>query len=339
MSIEIVPFTDDHLENAASMVAARYQAERNLKPSLPVRFGDSASVLPLLRKLAQSGPGIAGIRDGEFAGFLLASLALLRGIRTAYSPDFGHAAHAACSRDIYRSMYASLSRGWLAHGCFSHAITFFASEREAIDTWFSLGFGLIVIDALRDVSPPEGRIAAVEIRAATPEDVDLIMTLELPLRRHLAAAPVFLPLIMEKGRESRERWLSDPAKRLWLASQDGAVTAYMSLEPSRSEVMPISNEATVAITGAYTREGLRGRGIGTALLSRALDWARSAGYQHCSVDFESANIPGSRFWLRKGFRPVCYSLCRRIDSRLAWANEDRPEGDLVRAYEGQVGVG
>ena len=339
MSVEVVPFTDDHLEDAASVVAVRYRAERSLDPSLPARFGDSDSILPLLRKLADGGPGVAAMRDGGFAGYLLGSLILLRGVRSAYSPDFGHAAEKSGLRDVYRSMYASLSRVWLAHGCFSHAVTLFAHEREAIDAWFSLGFGLIVIDALRDVSPVEGATATVEIRPATPKDVDLIMTLELPLNRHLAAAPVFLPLIIDGGRASRERWLSDATKRLWLASKDGDVVAYISLEPSRSEVMPISDEATVAITGAYTKEGVRGCAIGTALLSRALDWARSAGYQHCSVDFESANIPGSRFWLRKGFRPVCYSICRSVDSRLAWANEERPEGDLIRAYEGRVGVG
>ena len=34
----------------------------------------------------------------------------------------------------------------------------------------------------------------------------------------------------------------------------------------------------------------------------------------CSVDFESANLPGSKFWLRH-FEPVAYSIIRHIDPR------------------------
>ena len=339
MSLEIVPFREDHLEDAAGMVAARYRAQRALDRSLPVTFEDPDALVPLLRKPMKSGPGITAFRDGRFAGFLLAYLSLFREIRSAYSPDFGHAADSADGRDIYREMYACLSRRWLAHGCFEHAITLFAHEREAMDAWFSLGFGLHVIDALRGVGSVEGAMAKVEIRRATPEDVDVLMPLEVALRRHLASAPIFIPLIIEEGREHRARWLSDAAKALWLAFQGGDAVAYMCLEPSQSQVMPISDRATVAITGAFTKEEARGGGIGTALLDHALHWARSAGYKHCSVDFESANIPGSRFWLAKGFQPVCRSLIRRVDDRLAWAHEGRDDADLLRAYEGRTGVG
>ena len=339
MAIEVVPFTDDHLEEAARMVAARYQAERSLEQSLPVRFESPEAIMPLMHKVTERGPGVAAIRDGGLVGFLLTHLSLFREARSAYTPDCGHAAEAVGRRDIYRSMYASLSRVWLAHGCFDHGITLLAHEREALDAWFSLGFGLTVIDVLRDVRPVRGPAAAIDIRRATPKDVDLVATLEIALRRYLAMAPIFIPLVVDEGRASRQRWLSDPGKSLWLAFRADEPVAYVCLEPSRCEVMPIADEGTVAITGAFTKERLRGRGIGTALLNRALEWASSAGYQHCSVDFESANIPGSRFWLGRGFQPVCYSLTRRVDDRLAWANEDRGHADLIRAYEGRIGVG
>jgi GNAT superfamily N-acetyltransferase len=339
MATAIAPFGDEHLERAASLVAARYRAERRHIPALPAAYEDPDAIGPRLRELAQSAPGVVAIREGQLAGFLLAYLALPRGVRTAYVPDFGHGADAVGGREIYRTMYASLSHKWLAHGCFSHCITFLAHEREAIEAWFSLGFGLIVIDALRDLDPGPGPSADAEIRRATAADVDLLTPLMLDLGRHLAASPIFIPLIVEDGRKDLERWLSDPARALWLAFQDGDVVAFMRLEPSRCEVMPTSADTTVAITGAFTVEKVRSRGIGTALLDHALDWARSAGYAHCSVDFESANIPGSRFWLGKGFQPVCHSLARRVDERLAWAHERRDDGDLVRAYEGRTGVG
>lgn len=345
MSLEInemttVPFSDDYLEQAASMVSARYREERDVTQFPPAKFEDPDAILPQLSGLAGGAPGVAAIRDGRFAGFLLAFLSPFRGVRTAYSPDFGHAADSVGRRDIYRMMYADLSRRWLAHACFGHCVTLFAHEREAIDAWFSLGFGLTVIDALRDLSPTGRPAAEVEIRRATAEDMHLITPLMLALRRHLAAPPIFIPLIIEQGKGDLERWLSDPANALWLALQGGDTVAFIRLEPSRGEVMPISDETTVAVTGAFTKEQVRGQGVGTALLDHALDWARLAGYEHCSVDFESANIPSSWFWLGKGFRPVCYSLARRVDERLlAWAHAGRDDEDLLRAYEGRTGVG
>jgi GNAT superfamily N-acetyltransferase len=123
-----------------------------------------------------------------------------------------------------------------------------------------------------------------------------------------------------------------------MASKDGEVVAYLQFEPSEQLVLPTSARSIVAITGAFTREELRGTGIGTALLQTGLQWARSAGYTHCSVDFESANLPGCAFWLRH-FEPVTHSLMRRVDARLAWANAERGDSDLGRAFEGASWIG
>jgi GNAT superfamily N-acetyltransferase len=66
------------------------------------------------------------------------------------------------------------------------------------------------------------------------------------------------------------------------------------------------------IQGAYTKEHLRGKGIGSALLKQALKWARSQGYGRCAVDFEAENVLACAFWLRY-FEPTCFSLVRHIN--------------------------
>ena len=73
---------------------------------------------------------------------------------------------------------------------------------------------------------------------------------------------------------------------------------------------------TASILGAFTEPRVRGTGIGTALLDRALAWARASGHKRCAVDFEPQNISGTRFLLSH-FQPVCYSLVRRVDERTA----------------------
>jgi GNAT superfamily N-acetyltransferase len=318
MSLEIVPLRDKHLEDAAALVTARYRALRGHAPPLPSRYEDVSSILTPLRDLAGQAPGVVAMRDGRLAGFLLGMvLAEFRGKRAVYSPEWANAVEGEDGREIYREMYARLSAGWVADGCFTHVITLLAHDREAIDAWHWLGFGLTAVDAMRDLTPAQGAIAKFEIRRAGLEDIEEAITLDQALHGHLAAAPVFL--MDEHGSEFYEQWLANSANVLWLAYRRGEVVAEMGLEPSNTEACYIiRDEKTISITSAFTKESERNKGIGTALLNHSLDWARSAGYERCAVDFEPQNIPAARFWLRH-FQPVCYSLIRHVDERAASA--------------------
>jgi len=157
------------------------------------------------------------------------------------------------------------------------------------------------------------------------------MALTLATRRHLTTTPAFRPLFDHEGAEYYKQQLLDSDIVWWLAYQGSEVIGVIRIMPSskRNFVMPVADESTCAITMAFTKENERNRGVGTVLLKHSLEWARSAGYKNCAVDFESANIPGSRFWLAN-FQPVCYSLVRRLDERIAWAHENRDKVDFRR---------
>ena len=329
MSYEIIPLRDEHLEAAAAVFTTGYQVQREHEPSLPSRYENATTMLPLLRDLTRQAPGVAAIRGGRLAGFLMGQvLSMFRGRRSVYTPEWAHAADVENRREIYRDMYARLSPRWVANGCFSHVITILAHDRPAIDAFFWLGSGLIAVDAMRDLGPVQGPMAQVEIRRAGLEDIELVMTLGEKLQRHMAAAPTFLAFTSKRERESHEQLLTDSTNALWLAYQGGEAVGYMRLGPSNpSAAYVIRDEKTASITGAFTKEHARNRGIGTALLKHSLDWARSVGYERCAVDFEPENIPSARFWL-KHFQPVCYSLIRNVDERVAWAHEGRNDGDI-----------
>jgi GNAT superfamily N-acetyltransferase len=76
----------------------------------------------------------------------------------------------------------------------------------------------------------------------------------------------------------------------------------------------VLSQSGVAITGAYVLPEFRGKGVAEALLDTLLAWAKAQGKTTCSVDFESSNGYAAGFWLRY-FKPVCYSLLRRVDPR------------------------
>jgi GNAT superfamily N-acetyltransferase len=322
MPLEIVLLRDEHLADAAALVTAGYRALREHVPSLPSRYEDASSILPQLRDLAAQAPGVVAMRDGRLAGFLLGMvLPEFRGKRSVYSPEWANIVNGEDGGETYREMYAHLSARWVADGCFLHVITLLAHDCEAIDAWHWLGFGLASVDAIRDLTPVQGTVANIEVRRAGLEDVEEAAMLDQALHRHLAAAPVFLLEEEEHGGGFREQWLADSANVLWLAYRGGEVVASMGLEPSNPEACYIiRDEKTISITSAFTRESERNKGIATALLNRSLNWARSAGYERCAVDFEPQNIPAARFWLRH-FQLICYSLIRQVDERVASAHE------------------
>ena len=181
--------------------------------------------------------------------------------------------------------------------------------------------------------------ADVEIRRAAAEDLDLLAPMVRDLWRHLSASPIYIPLLQSDRRSDDERWLAEEDHAIWIAFRSGRPVGHIRLEPSEQLVLPTSDDSIIACTGAYTAPDARGAGVGAALLAHAMEWARSQGYARVSVDFESANIPGSAFWLGSGFRPICTSLKRVVDERSAWANPTRSNEDLMRAYEGKVSIG
>ncbi len=324
MMLKTEALRQEHVEDSAALFAARYRAGREVVASLPRRYEEGNSVLPQLRNLGGRTPGVVAIQEGRLCGFLLGQvIPSWRGKRAIYCPEWAHAAEPESQHEIYRSMYAHLCHRWIANGCFTHLVTVLAHERGAIDACFWSGFGLAAVDAMRALDPLQGRVPRIEIRRAGGNDIDIVIRLTHELQRYLAAAPTCLALVEKRGRECFEQQLADPAHPTWLAYRNSEVTAVLGLQPANpSACHIIRDERTVSVCRPFTRAHVRGTGVGTALLDHALAWARSRGHQRCAVDFEPENVPGTRFWLRH-FQPICYTLARHVDERIAWANNKR----------------
>lgn len=312
---DIVPLQADHLPDAAALACWRYAALREAVPIVPPRYKDPQTLLPMLRDLSAGAPGVAAVHKGQLVGFLTGCLLpAFRGRQAAYSPEWASGAQEANPRCIYEAMYTVLATRWVAQGYRTHLVGMMAHERQLLEAWNWLGFGMLAADGIRDLSPLPRTEVAVEVRRAGPQDAAVCEMLEAALRRHLSSSPTYLPT--EEDGASCTTWLADPDHALWLAYQGSKAVAYLRIEQANEDACTlIQDPGTASITGAYTVPRARGLGVGAALLDRALLWAREQGYARCAVDFEPMNVLARRFWLQH-FQPVCYTLLRQIDDRV-----------------------
>ncbi len=331
--MQIVELAEKHWGDAAALVAARVRELRRAAPILPQQYEDGGTVLPLIADLAAQVPGVAAIEQGRLAGFLFAMvLPSFKSKRTAYSPVWANGVQAEDASRIYQELYAGLAPRWLANGCVVHALSVLAHDRAGLDGLYWLGFGLNNVDAVRDLTPlaPADlqHAADLSIRRATASNIVEIMRLGEGLRRHLAAAPIYLPYMDPDTAGEYRDWLVQPGNVQWLAYRGAMAVAEVRCEPTNDTAGAIAADpGTTFITSAYTMPAERNSGVASALLAQLLEHARAAGCERCVTDFESANLPGARFWMRH-FQPITFSVLRYVDERALYAHAERQAEDI-----------
>jgi len=94
--------------------------------------------------------------------------------------------------------------------------------------------------------------------------------------------------------------------RAWLAralqhETHVVLVARISDEPVGLIACNQKDNATGAIELAGVREGMRGRGVGTALVQAALDWFQRQGASRAEVTTQARNVPAQRLYQQMGF--------------------------------------
>jgi ribosomal protein S18 acetylase RimI-like enzyme len=314
--LEIQPFTDDHLDAAAALLAERHRAHRAKEPLLPEAVDVRAEVEGLLAREGAS--GAVALREGAVVGYLLGA----RRDDEIWGPNIWVEAsgHAVEEAEVVRDLYAAVAGDWVEQGRTRHYALVPAASGAAVDAWFRVGFGgqhahgIQEVRRQTEVKVPEG----FEIRGPSADEVEELIDIDLALPEHQARAPVFSTRPLPTREDSRKEWLEtfagDEEHILvgYLEGRPVACWAFVPLERSGEHTGLTRAENAAFLGFASTLPEARGSGIGVALTDAGFAWAAQQGYEVMVTDWRETNLLASRFWPARGFRRTFLRLYRSI---------------------------
>lgn len=321
--IEIKIFTHAQISDASALVLVCYNEERHHVPALP-----PMDCIPDLTQFADNGLGVAAFENEKMLGFLCFYSPWDNAFGTTYakgtfSPAHGHGvAHDLTAENrnkIYRQLYQAAAEKWVNNGIVSHCIALYAHDAAALKAFYTYGFGLRCMDAIRpmvkiDCLPCEG----YEYRELPPDGLRFLLELKNGLIAHLGNSPTFLryPPATEEQLEATHKRRNSRYFCTFYRSRPAAFLEFMD----RGENFACDAPDMKNICGAYCLPEHRSRGVYQNLINHAISVLRAEGSARLGVDFESFNPTAYGFWL-KYFTAYTHSVVRRIDERILEANE------------------
>ena len=320
--LELRPFADEYLDAAAALLAERHRRHRAAEPLLSPRYEDAAAARVEIEELwrTDGASGAVALASGDVAGYLLAAP---RDASWGANMWIEAAGHGVREAETVRDLYAFAAAAWVDGGRTAHYAIVPATDAALVDAWFRLGFGAqhahgIVQAATARVDAP--RSPAIEIRRATPTDVDAAVQLEHVLPEHQSGSPVFSlrPYTRASDDDVRAEWIEtieDERLGTYLAFRDGRVVGGIvgaPIELSSTHGGVARPDGACLLGWAATVPEERGGGVGLALTDAFFAWARACGYAVIAVDWRETNLLSSRFWPARGFRRTFLRLYRSI---------------------------
>jgi ribosomal protein S18 acetylase RimI-like enzyme len=318
--LEIRPFSEEHLDAAARLLARRHERHRAAEHLLPERFEDPAAAVEEVKAAwaAQRACGSIGFHEGRPVGFLVGS----RRDADVWGENIwvDYAGHGVETAEDVRDLYATAAGRWVEEGATNHYVLVPAFDDALVNSWFRLGFGQQQGHGVREVSAGTAvqLPAGLEIRKPTADDVDSLVRVDLALPKHHRTSPVFSTRPIPTEQESRDEWartLAGNEEEVLIGCLDGKPVAAWSLDDgTRSSYFKglARPEQSCYLGFAATLPEIRGSGVGVAMTDASFAWAAEAGYTSMGTDWRVTNLLASRFWPRRGFRVSFLRLYRHI---------------------------
>ena len=319
--IEVRPFRASYIKDAARLFSDAYEEARQVLPHIPMLSDVVVFAEEKLEKIAGN-PGFAAFDHRRLVGYMveLFTNENFMGRPTGFIIElFPCASIINNRRRIYQLLYKEMSLSWIDRGFHAHQFSFLATDNVLAHTFFRLGFGMTHFQLFRDLAVPTGRIPNVDIRYLDREES--IREIDKVHDAYYLNPPLFWIPHNYFGNGDRDaaeiekdRVLTGEIEII-AAFVDGRIAAYFKLRKGTAEIELLQHPSNGQIKGAYGYPRYRGRGIGKALLTETVRWAKRNNLERLYVEGESANIYGGNFWVSH-FHPAVYSVRRCVDDRI-----------------------
>lgn len=300
----------------------------SVNPLLPVLDANHEVRLQRRVERAFAYGGVAAWYGGSLRGFMIAGPSFeFRGLVASLVPEYGHALALGEEVDLLGMLYAASAERLVREGVHLHLIGHFAADLGTTSALFELGFGAVVREQLRDLSGVGADDGSRGTHRARLEHVDHVLQAEawrdvVALAAEHAAFYRESPVFVRKVADAQVALADLEAHRadgdqLFVYREGGEALGYLIIGPcaGRSEGRLLEGTSTAQIRSAFTVPAARRRGVGAALLQRAIAWARAAGFERLFVEHETAKLSGGAFWQRH-FAPYLLFSLRYVDRTL-----------------------
>jgi GNAT superfamily N-acetyltransferase len=312
---EIRVLTEDHLDAAGSLLAARHREHRAVEPLLSERFEDADAARGEVATLwaEEHASGAVALRDGQVAGFLLGTR---KNDETWGANIWVEAAgYAVDEPELVRDLYAFSAQRWVDEGRTRH-YALVPRLDDQVGAWFRLSFGAQQAHGLREV---DERAWPPGTRRAEARDIEALIEFSPLIFDHHVLAPVFSGVDSDDDEDEVRAMLvadiaNDELGEL-VYEKDGRVVACFEIVPAEKGSMHrgLAQPDRAALLGfAATLPDVRGSGAGLALTEAAFAWAHEQGYATMVTDWRETNLLSSRFWPARGFRRSFLRVYRSI---------------------------
>ena len=305
--MDIVAFTDEHIDGAAAVLAGRHAAHLAVEPLLPRRTDFREQV----EKAHEDATGAVALDDGEVVGYLLGPR---REDAIGEHVWIASAGHAVRDSEVVRDLYGVAAERWVQDGLTRHFV-YVPALRELVEPWLRLSFGISAAQAAMETRPARPVVTSgITVRSSTPEDTPVAAAYDRQLQLHLQESPSFGGLPAQTDQEVLDEWREgegDPQYTHFVAEQDGRIVGHLLLYRRPEGDLRVPSES-IDLANALTEAQARGSGAMVALTEHALGWAHEHGYRIMITDWRMTNLLASRFWPRRGFRETYLRLYRSI---------------------------
>jgi len=308
--LQIRPFSDDDLDDAASLLARRHADHREREPLLPREVDFRAQVEGEWR--AEGASGVFATRGGKPEAYLFGGLRPYGDFATWMV--VGIAGHAtAGDPEAVRDLYAAAAAEWAAAGYARHGVFVPSFDAPLIDAWFRLSFGASGALGMRKTAPETPFEADAIVRRGTSDDVVDAARLDREMNDSMIPSPSFSGMSPLQEDELLEEWRkdwNDERFEYFVAERKGRVVGHTLLF-RRPPDLRVPAES-IDLAQSVTEPDVRGSGVGRAMTEHVLAWAYAAGIPTMVTDWRMTNLLASRFWPKRGFRTTFLRLYRSI---------------------------